>query len=69
MHERGALEWVDHPELGRIVVPATPLRLHGASPVPTLASPGLGQHNAEIYGEWLGYTDKELADLRRREII
>ena len=69
MHERGALEWIDHPELGRIVVPATPLRLHGAAPVPTLASPGLGQHNAEIYGEWLGYTDKELADLRRREII
>ena len=30
MHERGMLEWIEHDEIGRIVVPTTPLRIHGA---------------------------------------
>jgi CoA:oxalate CoA-transferase len=50
MHERGMLERVDHPELGEIVVPTSPLRLHGLPPAPTRPSPKVGQHNAEIYG-------------------
>src|SRR6202049_3976172 len=54
MHERGMLERIDHPELGEIVVPTTPLRLHGTDKVETLPSPTIGQHNAEIYGGWLG---------------
>ena len=29
MHGRGMLEWVDHPDLGRVVLPASPIRLHG----------------------------------------
>ena len=37
MHERGMLERVDHPELGEIVVPSTPLRLHGTDKVETRA--------------------------------
>src|SRR6202011_1386343 len=55
MHERGMLEWIEHAEIGRIVVPTTPLRIHGADPVDTVPSPKLGQHNREIYGEWLGF--------------
>src|SRR5947207_7627537 len=31
MHERGMLEHVEHPELGPIVLPTTPLRLHGTA--------------------------------------
>src|SRR6202048_3604114 len=50
MHERGMLEWIDHDELGRLVVPNSPLRFHGADKVETTPSPKLGQHNAEIYG-------------------
>ena len=33
MHGRGMLERIDHPELGDIVVPTSPLRLHGADKV------------------------------------
>ena len=65
MHERGMLEWIDHPELGRIVVPTSPLRYHGAATVPTVPSPDLGQHNAEIYGDWLGLSAEEIAALAR----
>ena len=69
MHERGMLEWIDHPELGHIVVPATPLRLHGAPTVPTVPSPSLGQHNKEIYGDWLGLSDSEISDLKTNGVI
>jgi crotonobetainyl-CoA:carnitine CoA-transferase CaiB-like acyl-CoA transferase len=63
------LEWIEHPELGRIVVPTTPLRIHGADKVPTVPSPLVGQHNQEIYGDWLGLPDAEIAELKRQEVI
>ncbi|MBN9560923.1 MAG: CoA transferase [Alphaproteobacteria bacterium] len=69
MHGRGMLEWIDHPEVGRIVVPNSPLRFHGADRVATLPSPRLGEHNAEIYGGWLGLTDAEIAALREAGTI
>ena len=64
MHQRGMLERVDHPELGPIVVPSTPLRLHGTDRVETRPSPIIGQHNAEIYGAWLGLSEDEIAGLQ-----
>jgi CoA:oxalate CoA-transferase len=69
MHGRGMLEWIDHPEVGRIVVPNSPLRFHGADRVPTVPSPRLGEHNAEIYGDWLGLSDAEIAALREAGTI
>jgi crotonobetainyl-CoA:carnitine CoA-transferase CaiB-like acyl-CoA transferase len=69
MHERGMLEWLDHPDLGRIVVPGSPLRFHGADRVPTTPSPRLGQHNAEVYGDWLGLSAAEIDGLRAEGVI
>jgi crotonobetainyl-CoA:carnitine CoA-transferase CaiB-like acyl-CoA transferase len=69
MHARGMLERIVHPELGEIVVPTTPLRLHGADKVATIPSPTIGQHNDEIYGGWLGLSATELADLRQTGVI
>jgi len=69
MHLRGMLERVDHPELGEIVVPSTPLRLHGTDKVDTRPSPTIGQHNREIYGGWLGLSEGEIAELREAGII
>jgi CoA:oxalate CoA-transferase len=63
MHERGMLAYIDHPELGDIVVPNTPLRLHGTEKVEAAPSPTIGQHNAEIYGGWLGLSAAEIAEL------
>ena len=42
MHERGMLQRIDHPALGAIVVPNSPLRLHGADAVAPVAEPGAG---------------------------
>lgn len=69
MHERGMLEEIDHPELGRITVPTTPLRLHGIPKRPTEPSPRPGQHNADIYGAWLGLSDAELGALRSDGVV
>jgi CoA:oxalate CoA-transferase len=69
MHERGMLEWIEHDEIGRIVVPTSPSRFHGADRVATTPSPKLGQHNAEIYGDWLGLSPAEIADLKQSGVI
>ena len=69
MHERGMLQRVDHPSLGPIIVPNTPLRLHGADGVEPLPSPLLGQHNLEIYGDWLGLGTEGVDALQRAGAI
>jgi crotonobetainyl-CoA:carnitine CoA-transferase CaiB-like acyl-CoA transferase len=45
------------------------LRFHGADPVPLMPSPKLGQHNQEIYGEWLGLSGAEIAELKNDGVI
>ena len=69
MHERGFLAEIEHDEIGRVTVPTSPLRFHGADPVPLMPSPKLGQHNAEIYGGWLGLSQDEIAALKSDAVI
>lgn len=69
MHARGFLERVNHPEFGDVVLPTTPLRLHGAGVPPSTPSPTVGQHNDEIYGGWLGLSPSEIAGLRQEGVI
>lgn len=69
MHERGMLRWIDHPQFGRIVVPSSPLRIHGANPVVEQPSPRLGQHSHEILSDNLGFTADEIASLEADGVI
>lgn len=69
MHERGMLEWVEHPRLGRVVMPNSPIRVHGADPVPFEPVAELGTHNDAVYGEWLGLSADELDACRREGVI
>jgi crotonobetainyl-CoA:carnitine CoA-transferase CaiB-like acyl-CoA transferase len=69
MHSRGMLERIEHPELGQIVVPTTPLRLHGAERVPSVPSPIVGQHNEDVYCGWLGLSTDEVAELKQQGVI
>lgn len=69
MHGRGMLQWIDHPQFGRIVVPDSPLRLHGTDPLPHAPSPQLGQHNHEILGGRLKLSGDEIARLESERII
>jgi crotonobetainyl-CoA:carnitine CoA-transferase CaiB-like acyl-CoA transferase len=65
LHERGALEWFEHPSLGRIALPQSPIRLHGIAPALGARNPSLGEHNREVLGEWLGLGAAELDALAR----
>jgi CoA:oxalate CoA-transferase len=64
MHERGFLDDIEHDEIGKLTVPTSPLRFHGAERRPTTPSPKLGQHNEEVYGALLGLSARELAELK-----
>jgi crotonobetainyl-CoA:carnitine CoA-transferase CaiB-like acyl-CoA transferase len=65
MHARGMLEWFEDDDLGRIVLPGSPLMIHGADRVATVSSPKLGQHNQEVYGKWLGMSDAAIDALKK----
>jgi len=69
MHARGSLQWVDHPELGRAVLPHTPLQFEGTARIPLQPSAKLGQDNRTIFGTWLGHSDEELAALTEEGVI
>jgi CoA:oxalate CoA-transferase len=69
MHARGALQWVEHPLYGRIVLPNSPLRFEGAPPMPLEPSGTLGRDNAEVFGDWLGLDPHEVETLAREDVI
>ena len=61
---RGMVVDLDHPDRGRFPMPANPIHMSD-SPTEVRAAPLLGEHNAEIYGEWLGLGADEVAQLQR----
>jgi len=69
LHERGALAWIDHPELGRIVVQRSPLRFEGTKLAELVPSGRLGEQNDSVYGGWLGLPPDELAELKETGVI
>jgi formyl-CoA transferase len=68
MRERGMVVTVDHPARGKFTMPGCPVRLED-SPVEVKAAPLLGQHNSEVYGELLGYSEADLASLKEQGIL
>ncbi len=66
--ERGIMQDVEHPTTGHYKMPAWPVRFDGAPPR-VKPSPLLGQHNAEVLGQWLGIGDSEIAALKTEGII
>jgi len=69
MHARGSLQWVDHPELGRVVLPHSPLVFEGTERLPLQPSDRLGASNKAVLGEWLGRSDAQLEELARDGVI
>jgi formyl-CoA transferase len=57
-----------HPKRGAVKMPACPVKLED-SPLELRCAPLLGEHNAQIYGEFLGLGTSELSELQRDGII
>ena len=69
MHARGSLQWIDHPQLGRVALPHSPLNFEGIERRPIEPSLPLGASNDEVFGEWLGHSEKELAAWKTEGVI
>jgi benzylsuccinate CoA-transferase BbsF subunit len=69
LRERGFFIELDHPELGKTVSDATLVRLSDTPPRYTRPAPVLGQDNGYVYGELLGLSESELAELKKQGVV
>ena len=60
---------VEHPDAGRWPYPGAPYRFAATPWRIRRRAPRLGEHNDEVYGEWLGRSGGELDTLRRTGVI
>ncbi len=66
---REMLVEVEHPVIGKLPLPDTPVKLSRTPGGICGVSPALGEHTDEVLRELLGLTGEEIADLRRSAII
>ncbi|MDP6346465.1 MAG: CoA transferase [Alphaproteobacteria bacterium] len=60
---RGIMQNMQHPANGPFKMPGWPVR-HDGAPPPLTPSPALGEHNAEVLGNWLRLSQAEIDELR-----
>ena len=69
LEARGFYQEVEHPVVGRLKVPAVLFNFSQTPYQLRLAAPLLGQHNAAIYCDRLGYTREDLVRMRQLDVI
>ncbi len=68
-HERRALQWHEHPQIGRVPLPHSPIRWHGSDLAELEPSRPIGADNDAIFGVELGLSEDELTELRADRVI
>jgi CoA:oxalate CoA-transferase len=66
---RGSLQWIDHPELGNVPLPHSPIRWHESELIPIDPSHPIGSDNAAVFGGLLGLTASDLDELSTAGVI
>jgi crotonobetainyl-CoA:carnitine CoA-transferase CaiB-like acyl-CoA transferase len=64
---RGIIQTMQHPA-GPLRMPAFPVRFDGA-PAPVKPAPLLGEHTAEVFGEWLDISASDVEALRNDGVV
>jgi crotonobetainyl-CoA:carnitine CoA-transferase CaiB-like acyl-CoA transferase len=60
---------LEEPGLDRVPISGLPVRLSRTPGKVVSRAPRVGEHNREIYGELLGYSDERIAELGRQDVI
>jgi CoA:oxalate CoA-transferase len=68
LNARGVFVDIDHPGLGKLRLPRSPI-VFGGEPATVEPSPALGQDNARLYQELLGYDERKLAQLAEAGVV
>lgn len=66
---RNMIVYQQHPDLGTIPLPGTPIKLSLTPGHIRAPAPKLGEHNEEIYGKLLGFDHDKLSQLKEKGII
>lgn len=69
LHARGMLQTVDHPLLGELVLPTSPMRYGGEGERKLRPSKELGADTASVLAEFTGLDGDAVEDLRREGVI
>jgi formyl-CoA transferase len=67
--ERGSVVELDHPTVGKILVPGSPLHLGASDPISPRPAPELDQHTDSALADILGLSEERLAELRAARAI
>ena len=67
--ERGAVRRIEDPVAGSFLVPGFPIRYSDSDGDLDLVAPNLGEHNAEVLGELLGYSPQQTEDLESSGVL
>ncbi|HTY54687.1 MAG TPA: CoA transferase [Candidatus Binataceae bacterium] len=68
LRERGMMTTIQHPVRGELKMPGCPVQLED-SPVAVKSAPLLGEHNREVYAEYLGLGADEIDRLKADGVI
>jgi CoA:oxalate CoA-transferase len=66
---RGVIQEMEHPTAGKVRTPGFPVKLSRSPASIRRPAPVLGEHNEEILTQLLGYTEEEVAGLRKTGVI
>lgn len=69
MREREAVMEFEDPEKGKLLIPGIFPKLSKAPGKVNFLGPKLGEHNQEVYGEFLGLSSEEIRDLEKKRVI
>ena len=66
---REAIIELVHPVVEKLLVSNTPIKFSGTPAGIARLAPELGEHNAEVYGELLGLSEEDIAQLKENGVI
>ena len=69
MRGRGTIRAIQDPKLGEVLMPGMPLRFSGFVHNPPLDASSLGENNAQVLREVLGYSPERIAELGSKGVL